>query len=74
MQNICKEIDKKFEDRYDFIFHFIKKRDEPRESDLYRHFKLREEIKKQSYAIYQFRCNRDNWEVNNNLVGKVVGN
>ena len=73
LQNICKEIDKKFEDRYDFIFHFIKKRDEPRESDLYRHFKLREEIKKQSYAIYQFRCNRDNWEVNNNLVGKVVG-
>lgn len=73
LQDICKEIDAKYEDRYDFIFHFIKKRDEPKETDLYRHFILREEIKKQAYAIYQFRCNRENWGVNNNLVGRVVG-
>ena len=73
LQDICKEIDTKFESRYDFIFHFIKKRDEPRPTDLYRHYRLREEIKRQAYAIYQFRCNRDNWGVNNNLVGKVVG-
>lgn len=73
LQNICKEIDSKYEDRYDFIFHFIKKRDEPKETDLYRHFNLREEIKRQAYAIYKFRCNRDNWDVNNNLVGRVVG-
>lgn len=73
LQDICKEIDVKYEERFDFIFHFIKQRDEPKETDLYRHFHLREEIRKQAYAIYNFRCNRDNWGVNNNLVGRVVG-
>ena len=39
----------------------------------YQHFKLREEIRRQAYAIYQFRSNRENWSNTNNLVGKVVG-
>ena len=73
LQEICNDVDKKYEERYDFIFHFIKKRDEPKETDLYRHYSLRNEIKKQSYAIYKFRCNRNYWDVNNNLVGRVVG-
>ena len=73
LQEICNDVDKRYEERFDFIFHFIKQRDEPKESDLYRHYKLRGEIKKQAYAIYKFRCNRENWGVNNNLVGRVVG-
>lgn len=73
LNDICKEVDKKYEDRFDFIFHFIKKRDEPKEADLYRHYTLRQEIKRQAYAIYKFRSNRENWSVNHNLVGKVVG-
>lgn len=73
LQGICNEIDKKYDDKYDFIYHFIKQRDEPKETDKYRHFKLRSQIKKQAYAIYRFRNNRENWGVNNNLVGKVVG-
>lgn len=73
LREICGQVDKKYEDRYDFIFHFIKRRDEPRETDLYRHYKLRNEIKEQAYAIYKFRGNRENWDVNNNLVGRVVG-
>ena len=72
LQEICKEIAPKYDDRYDFIFHFIKKRDEPKETDLYRHYNLREEIKEQAYAIYRFRSNRNNWGVNNNLVGRVL--
>ena len=73
LQEICNDVDKKYAERFDFIFHFIKQRDEPQETDLYRHFKLREEIKKQAYAIYKFRSDRENWGVNNNLVGRVVG-
>lgn len=73
LQEICNDVDKRYKKRFDFIFHFIKQRDEPKETDLYRHFKLRGEIKKQAYAIYKFRNNRENWDVNNNLVGKVVG-
>ena len=73
LQEICNNVDKKYAERFDFIFHFIKKRDEPKETDLYRHYSLRNEIKKQAFAIYKFRCNRNNWDVNNNLVGRVVG-
>ena len=69
---INKEIAPEYWDHYNFIFHFIKKRDEPKEDDKYQHYKLREEIRQQAYAIYKFRSNRDNW-TNNNLVGKVVG-
>lgn len=70
LENISKEIDKKHEEHYDFIFHFIKKRDEPKKGNKYRHFNLRKEIKDQAYAIYNFRY--DNKE-NHNLIGKVVG-
>ena len=72
LNGICKEIDSKYTDNYDFIFHFIKKRDE-RKNKTYRHYDLRQQIKRQSFAIYQFRCNQRNWEDGNRLVGKVVG-
>ena len=72
LNGICKEIDPKYTDNYDFIFHFIKKRDE-RKNKTYRHYDLRQQIKRQSFAIYQFRCNQANWEDGNRLVGKVVG-
>lgn len=72
LNGICKEIDPKYTNNYDFIFHFIKKRDE-RKNKTYRHYDLRQQIKRQSFAIYQFRCNQANWEDGNCLVGKVVG-
>lgn len=72
LNGICKEIDSQYIDHYDFIFHFIKKRDE-RKNKFYRHYDLRQEIKRQAYAIYQFRCNQENWKDGNCLVGKVVG-
>lgn len=73
IQNICKEIDNlKYGDRYDFIFHFIKKRDEGK-NNKYRHYELRNKIKNQAYAIFNFRCDKSNWDKNNNLVGRVVG-
>lgn len=70
LENISKEIDKTHEDHYDFIFHFIKKRDEPKYGKKYRHFSLRKEIREQAYAIYDFRY--DNQE-KHHLIGKVVG-
>ena len=73
LDEIYQEIDSKYRDYFNIIFHFIKRRDEPRETDLYRHFKLRDDIKKQAYAIYQFRCNRKNWDNEKNYVGRVVG-
>lgn len=72
LNDISKEIDSKYDDHYDFIFHFIKKREKPLPNQNYRHYTLREEIKKQAYAIYEFRSNENNWEYNN-LVGKIVG-
>ena len=73
LSDYCKEIDEKYNKKYSFIFHFIKQRDEPKEKeDFYRHYDLRHAIKKQAYAIYQFRSNRKNWG-GDNLVGKVVG-
>ena len=67
-----KEICDKYKGHYSFVFHFIKRRDEPKVDDLYRHFALREQIKKQAYAIYKFRGNRENWK-NHGLVDMVVG-
>lgn len=72
LDKICKEVDEKYNKQYDFIFHFIKKRDE-RNGKEYRHFDLRQQIKRQSMAIYQFRCNQENWKDGNSLVGKIVG-
>lgn len=72
LNDICKEIDPKYNDNYDFIFHFIKQRDK-RKNKSYRHYDLRQQIKRQAYAIYQFRCNKENWKDGNCLVGKVVG-
>jgi len=69
LETICKEIGKTHEEHYDFIFHFIKKRDEPKFGKKYRHFELRKEIKDQAYAIYNFRNNRESHP----LIGKVVG-
>lgn len=72
LSGYSKEIDKKYKGHYSFIFHFIKQRDEPQTDDLYRHFSLRSQIKKQAYAIYQFRIDRGNWQ-QENLVGMVAG-
>lgn len=72
LNKICNEINPKYKGNYDFIFHFIKQRDERLEKS-YRHFNLRERIKRQSYAIYNFRNNKSNWESGDFLVGKVVG-
>ena len=72
LSDYCKEIDEKYNKKYSFIFHFIKQRDEPKGEGFYRHYDLRHAIRKQAYAIYQFRSNRKNWE-GDNLVGKVVG-
>lgn len=76
------EISKKIKEIYDcvqdemkshfnIIFHFIKKRD-GREEKKYRHKLLREEIKKQAFAIYYFRNDERNWN-ENPLAGCVVG-
>lgn len=70
LEYISKKIAKTHEDHYDFIFHFIKKRDEPKYGKKYRHFSLRKEIREQAYAIYNFRY--DNHE-KHQLIGKVVG-
>lgn len=72
LKDICKEIDDDHNDYYDFIFHFIKKRDEPIFGHRYRHEELRKEIKSQAYAIYRFRNDREQWG-KDSLVGKVVG-
>ena len=72
LNRYCKEIAPKYNDQYSFVFHFIKQRDEPQESDLYRHYALRQKIKDQAYAIYQFRVDRENWK-DGGLVGKVAG-
>lgn len=72
LNKICNEINPKYKGNYDFIFHFIKQRDERLEKS-YRHFNLRERIKRQSFAIYNFRNNKSNWENGDFLVGKVVG-
>ncbi len=74
LRSINKEIDlSEYGDRFSYIFHFIKKRDEPEKTDLYQHYKLRRDIKRQSYAIYNFRNNKNNWLEKENLVGQVVG-
>lgn len=72
LTDYSKDIEKKYKDHFSFIFHFIKQRDEPHKDDLYRHYALRSQIKKQAYAIYQFRIDRENWQ-QENLVGMVAG-
>ncbi len=72
LMDYSREVNKKYKGHYSFIFHFIKQRDEPQADDLYRHYSLRSEIKKQAYAIYQFRIDRENWQ-KDNLVGMVAG-
>lgn len=64
-------IDPQYKYRYDIIFHFIKKRDTNYKlGSNIRHNVLREEIKKQALAIYNFR--QKSKELGN-LVGMVVG-
>lgn len=59
------------QDRCSIIFHFIKRRDESFTMEKpIRHNQLRENIKKQAFAIYRFRQQSKEKE---NLVGKVVG-
>lgn len=72
LTSYSKEISSRYKNHYSFVFHFIKQRDEPKETDLYRHFALRKQIKRQAYAIYQFRTNRENWK-GDDLVSMVAG-
>lgn len=64
-------IDENMALNFNIIFHFIKQRDN-REDKKYRHKYLREEIKKQAFAIYEFRNDEKNW-AENPLAGYVVG-
>ena len=74
LKKITDAIPQSLYNQYDIIFHFIKKRDDRKpDSTNYRHQELLEEIKKQAFAIYDFRCNHDNWSGKDSLVGKVVG-
>lgn len=57
--------------RFGIILHFIKNRD-PQDEKGFRHRYLRDEIKKQCFAIVRFREDRSNWE-KNPLAGFLVG-
>ena len=63
---------KSYIDRFHFIFHFIKERDQ-RDNGRYRHYGLREEYKKQAMAIYNFRRNLKGPKEQQRLIGTVVG-
>lgn len=73
LESISQCIDEEYLKHYGFIFHFIKKREERKEQDLYRHLELREEIKKKAYAIFRFRNNNEYRAAKNSPVGNVVG-
>lgn len=72
LHEITREINPIYAKQYSFIFHFIKQRDERKEGNEYRHYQLRQKVKRQAFAIYDFRFNQNNWG-KDNLVGKVVG-
>lgn len=64
-------VDAKYKRKFNLILHFIKQRD-ARVDKKYRHKSLRDEIRKQAYAIYKFRNNEESWKVDP-LAGFVVG-
>lgn len=70
---ICSSVDPKYWNKINLILHFIKQRDEKGESAPFRHYDLREKIKREAYAIYRFRRDKEYWRIDNNLVGNVVG-
>lgn len=73
VNKIYSSIEPKYAKHYHLIFHFIKQRDDYGKNAPFRHSTLRTTLKKQSFAIYQFRCERKFWQSGNNLVGMVVG-
>lgn len=70
---IAKTVNKRYNKHYGFIFHFIKRRDEREHKERYRHYELRQDIKKKAYAIFNFRNNLQFREKKDSLVGTVVG-
>lgn len=71
IKQIYDSVDKNMMHSFNIIFHFIKQRDN-REYRRYRHQYVREEIKKQAFAIYRFRNDERNW-AENPLAGRLVG-
>lgn len=70
LKDIYSSINNKIKGNCSIIFHFIKKRDESFAKDKsIRHNELREEVKKQAFAICRFRRAVEK----ENLVGHVVG-
>ena len=61
-----------YKDRFHFIFHFIKERDQS-DSGKYRHYALRKKYKEQAMAIYNFRRNLKGPIEQQRLIGTVVG-
>lgn len=61
-----------YKDRFHFIFHFIKERDQA-DSGKYRHYTLRIKYKEQAMAIYNFRRNLKGPIEQQRLIGTVVG-
>lgn len=71
LSTIYNSVSQKYKFQYDIIFHFIKKRDKDFNiGHNIRHRALREDIKKQSFAIYNFRQKSNE---SGNLIGMVVG-
>lgn len=73
LSEIARSVNGIYYKHYGFIFHFIKSRDERDHKELYRHYKLRNEIKKKAYAIFNFRNNQQLRNKKDSLVGTVVG-
>lgn len=71
LKEIYDSIEESKRDRCSIIFHFIKRRDESFTNEkAIRHNQLRDDVKKQAFAIYRFRQQSKERE---NLIGKVVG-
>ena len=71
VNEIKEAVDPQFRRQFNVILHFIKERDGREEKD-FRHKILREKIKRQAFAIYNFRNDPKNWE-RDPLAGFVVG-
>ena len=71
IQEIRSHISDKYIKQYNLIIHFIKARDN-RIDTRYRHKHFREKLKKQAFAIYEFRNDDSDWN-NNPLAGSLVG-
>ena len=73
LDEITRCLNDKYKKHYGFIFHFIKSRDERSDDERYRHYKLRQEVKKKAFAIFNFRNNQQFRDKKDSLVGTVVG-